>query len=145
MHVAIATSERTRRGYMTAHSSACMPPIDPPITDSQRVIPRYSPNLDWARTMSRIVTTGKRDPYGRPSSGCGDDGPVDPWQPPSTLAHTTKYLSVSMGLPGPIVSSHHPGAVWPRPAGPAAWLSPVHAWQTSTALAASASRRPHVS
>ena len=74
MHVAIATSDRTRRGYITAHSSACIPPIDPPITDSQRVTPRCSASRDWARTMSRIVTTGNRDPYGAPSSGCGDGG-----------------------------------------------------------------------
>ena len=38
----------------------------------------------------RIVTTGNLDPYARPSSGWGDAGPVDPWQPPSTLAQTTK-------------------------------------------------------
>ena len=60
--------------------------------------------------MSRIVTTGNREPYGRPSSGCGDAGPVEPWQPPSTLAQTTKYWLVSMWAPGPIMSSHQPGA-----------------------------------
>ena len=78
--------------------------------------------------------TGKREPYGRPSTGCGEAGPVEPWQPPSTLAHTTNQRSVSIGRPGPTMPSHHPGVGWPRPAGPVTWLSPVQAWQSSTAL-----------
>ena len=32
VHVAIGTIERTRSGYMIAHSSTCIPPIEPPIT-----------------------------------------------------------------------------------------------------------------
>ena len=51
-------------------------------------------------TWSRMVMTGKRDPYGRPS-GASDAGPVVPWQPPSTFGHTTKNRSVSIGAPGP--------------------------------------------
>ena len=60
--VASGRIDRTRRGYMTAHSRTCMPPIEPPITASQRRIPRWSANRAWMRTMSRIVTTGKRGP-----------------------------------------------------------------------------------
>ncbi len=101
--------DATRCGYMTAHSRACMPPIDPPTTVSQRLMPRWSVSAFWTRTMSRMVTTGKREPYGRPSTGCGDDGPVVPWQPPSTLAHTTKWRSVSRARPGPTTPSHQPG------------------------------------
>ena len=89
--------------------------------------------------------TGKRLPYGAPSSGCGDAGPVEPWQPPSTLAHTTNQRSVSMGMPGPTMPSHQPGVGWPSCAGPLAWLSPVQAWHSSTALDASAASVPHVS
>ncbi len=37
-------------------------------------------------------------------------GPVLPLHPPSAFAHTTKNSSVSIGRPGPITSSHHPGA-----------------------------------
>ena len=36
-------------------------------------------------------------------------GPVDPWQPPRTLAQTTKKRFVSTALPGPIRLFHQPG------------------------------------
>jgi hypothetical protein len=35
-------------------------------------------------------------------------GPVDPKQLPKELAQMTKYLSVSIGLLGPIIFSHQP-------------------------------------
>ena len=101
MHAAIGTRPRTRSGYITPHSRTCMPPIEPPITVCQAPMPRWSARRAWARTMSRIVMTGKREPYGLPSTGEADAGPVDPWQPPSTLAHTTNQRLVSIGLPGP--------------------------------------------
>ena len=72
-------------------------------------------------------------------------GPVLPLQLPSALTQTTNQRSVSIGLPGPIMPSHHPGVEWPRPAGPAAWLSPVQAWHSKTALEASSLSRPKVS
>ena len=72
------------------HSSTCMPPIEPPSTESQRSIPRWSARRACARTMSRMVMTGNVEPYGRPVAGSDDAGPVEPWQPPSTLAQTTK-------------------------------------------------------
>ena len=92
-----------------------------------------------------MVIIGKAEPYGLPVSGSIDAGPVDPWHPPSTLAQTTKCRSVSIGSAGPTTPSHQPGVGWPRPAGPARWLSPVQAWQTSTALDPVASNSPHVS
>ena len=119
-HVAIGTTAPTRWGNMIAHSRTCMPPIEPPTTACQRAMPSESASSACARTMSRIVTTGNRSAYGLPSDGSGDAGPVVPWQPPSTFAHTTKYLSVSIGLPGPMSPSHQPGVGWPGPAGPAA-------------------------
>ena len=60
--VAMATSAPTRSGNITAHSSACMPPIDPPITACQRRMPSASANDAWVRTMSRIDTTGNDEP-----------------------------------------------------------------------------------
>ncbi len=57
-----AITEATRVGYITAHSSACMPPMDPPITHCHRRIPNPSANEAWVRTMSRMDTTGKLDP-----------------------------------------------------------------------------------
>lgn len=68
-----------------------------------------------------------------------------PWQPPSTLGATMNQRSGSSARPGPISRSHHPGVGWPGPAGPAAWLSPVSACSTSTALDPSGAGRPQVS
>ncbi len=94
---------------------------------------------------TRTDTTGKRLPYGLPSSGCGLAGPVVPWHPPRTLAHTTNQRSVSIGLPGPIRPFHQPGVGCPGASGPHAWLSPVSAWQTRIAFDARSSSVPHVS
>ena len=66
-----------------------MPPIDPPTTAAQRRIPSRSASAASIPTWSRIVTVGKREPYGRPSAAV-DAGPVVPWQPPSTLGQITK-------------------------------------------------------
>ena len=85
----------TASGYITAHSSACMPPMDPPTTACQRSMPSPTARLCWARTMSRTVTTGNELPCGRPVAGSVEEGPVEPWQPPSTLEQTTNQRSVS--------------------------------------------------
>jgi hypothetical protein len=58
----IGMIDATRRGYMMAHSSACIPPIEPPTTLSQRPMPSRSASSFCTRTMSRMVTTGKREP-----------------------------------------------------------------------------------
>ncbi len=55
----------------------------------------------------------------------------------------TKKRSVSSGLPGPIRLSHQPGRVAPSWK-PAAWASPVSAWQMKTAFERSALRVPYV-
>ena len=75
----------------------------------------------------------------------GDAGPVEPWQPPSTLTQTTNQRSVSSTPPGPMIPFHHPAVGWPVPSPPVAWLSPVRAWHTSTAFDASSASEPHVS
>ena len=97
----------TRSGYPTAHSSARIPPIEPPRTTGNRSIRRWSANATSAATWSRMVIRGNREPYRRPS-GAGDDGPVVPRHPPNTLAAITKNRSVSSGAPAPISPSHHP-------------------------------------
>ncbi len=102
--------------------------------------------------MSVTVTTGKSAPYGRPVAGSVEDGPVVPRQPPSRLVEITKKRSVSNALPGPIMPSHQPRALPAEPsrssaanpsrvlassgasATPAAWASPLSAWQTSITL-----------
>ena len=61
------------------------------------------------------------------------DGPVEPAQPPMTFWQMTKYLSVSMGLPGPTILFHQPV----RPVSglaPLGWWSPVSAWQINMAF-----------
>ena len=122
-------------GNVIAHSSTCMPPIDPPITECHAGIAEVVGEPHLRRAPCReSVTTGNRLPYGLPSTGCGDAGPVEPWQPPSTLAHTTNHRSVSIAMPGPDHALPPAGAGWPCPIGPAAWLSPVHAWHSRTAL-----------
>ena len=78
--------------------------------------------------MSGTVTTGNLLPHGRPS-GAREDGPVVPWQPPSTLAQTTNHSSVSTAQPGPTRPCHQPPVRCPAPALPATWESPVSAWQ----------------
>ena len=142
---AITTAWGTRSGNATAHSSARWPPIEPPTTAAQRGMPRWSASAASTTTWSRIVTVGKREPYGAPVSGSSDAGPVLPWQPPSTLGQMTKNRSVSIGRPGPTTGSHQPSRRWPGPAGPAAWLSPVSAWSSSSAFEPSAASVPHVS
>ncbi len=59
---AIGTTARTRSGYDAAHCSACIPPIEPPTTANNFVMPSCSTSIAWARTMSRMVTSGKEMP-----------------------------------------------------------------------------------
>lgn len=141
---ASTSSEPVRSGRLTAHSSARIPPMEPPTTAAHRPMPSTSASAASAATWSRTVRYGKREPQGA-RSGPGEEGPVLPWQPPSTFGATTNHRSVSSARPGPTSASHQPGVGWPGPAGPAAWLSPVSACRTSTALEPSAARRPQVS
>ena len=89
--------------------------------------------MAWARTMSAMVIIGNARPYGCPVAGLAEDGPVDPMQPPITLAQMMKWRFGSSGRPGPTTRVHHPGLPvtgWVE----ATYWSPVRAWQISTAL-----------
>ena len=139
--VASARHARVRSGKAAAKASACMPPMEPPTQANSVPTPRWSSSAAWARTMSPTVITGKFRPYARSMAGSSEDGPVEPPQPPTTLAHTTKRRSLSIGRPGPTMRGHQPG----RPlagCGEATCWSPVRAWWTSTALERSALSRP---
>ena len=46
--------------------------------------------MAWARTMSRIVMTGKSSPQGLPVFGSVEEGPVVPIQAPTTFGQITK-------------------------------------------------------
>ncbi len=138
-----ARSRRTRSGKVAAHSKARMPPMEPPTTAAQESIPKASASASSARTVSRMVMRGNRLPQAFPSCA-GLEGPVVPWQPPSTLGATTKYLSVSRASPGPTSPSHQPGLGCPGPSGPVMWESPVRACSTRTPLVPCASGSPQV-
>jgi hypothetical protein len=57
--VAIGMAEKTRSGKLAAHCSTCMPPIEPPMTENRLSMPSRSSSIAWARTMSRMVITGR--------------------------------------------------------------------------------------
>src|ERR1035437_2404155 len=107
--VAIGIALTTDSGEAAAHSSACIPPIDPPETVSRRWMPKESISIFCKRTMSPMVITGNDMANGQPVAGLREEGPVVPRHPPSTLEQITKYLLVSNALPGPIMLSHQPG------------------------------------
>ena len=60
-------------------------------------------------------------------------GPVEPLHPPSIFEQITKYLLVSIGLPGPIIGSHHPVSESSEIL-PATCAFPVRAWHINIAL-----------
>src|SRR5438552_15106270 len=119
----------TDSGYAAAHSSACMPPIEPPETESRRLMPKESTSIFCKRTMSPMVITGKDMAYGQPVAGLSEEGPVVPRQPPNTLEQITKYLLVSKALATPIMLSHQPGLPVSELIS-AAWGSPEKACNT---------------
>ena len=79
------------------------------MTQNSVSMPRWSISGTCASTMSPMVMTGNRGPTACRSSGSMLAGPVEPMQPPSTFGQMTKKRSVSIGLPGPIMTSHQPG------------------------------------
>ena len=125
--VAIGTAANTLAGNAAAHSSTCIPPIDPPMHANSRVIPRLSISRFCARTMSPIVTVGNSVPHGSSPGVFASRGPVVPMQPPSTLLQMTKNRSVSTGRPGPTTWFHQPGLPVTGCASATNW-SPVRAW-----------------
>jgi hypothetical protein len=101
----------TNWGYSAPHSIAWTEPPEAPATACSFFTPRESNNALCTRTESFIDTTGKLDPYGFPVSGLIVAGPVVPTIALFTLrlasvsALTTKYRSVSIALPGPMIAS----------------------------------------
>ena len=81
-------------------------------------MPRWSASAASTATWSRTVIRGKADPHGGSSSGRSEDGPVLPWQPPSTLGATTNHLRLSIGASGPMRPSHQPAVRVPGAARP---------------------------
>jgi len=59
---ATTTARSSRSGWPTAHSSARIPPIDPPMTAAHRSRPRAPASATSTATWSRMVMRGKRLP-----------------------------------------------------------------------------------
>src|SRR5450755_1366084 len=118
-----------------------MAPMEPPVTESSRAIPKWSINIFCSRTMSGIVTGGNDMAYGQPVAGLTELGPEVPRQPPRTFEQITKYLSVSNPLPGPIMLAHHPALVESGSA-PEACASPEKACRIRMALFLAAFNAP---
>ncbi len=87
-----------------------MPPSDGPITAASCLMPSETATSCPARAMSSTVSTGKVSRYGWPVAGLIEIGEVEPNGLPSELMQMTKKRRVSMGRPGPIMSSHQPCA-----------------------------------
>src|SRR5688572_14219357 len=90
-----------------------MPPIELPITQARRSMPSDATQANAASAPSSIDRSGKVSRYGWPVAGSMEAGPVEPLQLPRELTHTTNQRSVSIGLPGPSIASHQPGAGLP--------------------------------
>ena len=71
---------------------------------------RLKPARWPARAMSSTVSTGNVRRYALPVAGSIEIGDVEPNGLPSELMQMTKKRRVSIGRPGPIMSSHHPCA-----------------------------------
>ena len=56
---AMKASDSTSSGYMSPHSSVCIPPSEPPTTSRTFRTPSRAASSRCTRTMSRTVMSGK--------------------------------------------------------------------------------------
>ena len=103
-------SRRALPGRQATKASATMPPSDGPTTAANCVTPSETMTSQPARAMSSTAISGKSRRQASPVRGLMDAGPLEPKQLPSELTQTTKWRSVSMARPGPIICSHQPGS-----------------------------------
>jgi len=82
-----------RSGWAVSQSKACIPPMEPPVTESSRSILRWSNRCFCTCTISEIVMMGKSRPYLLPVLGLIEDGPVVPLQPPRMFEQITSTSS----------------------------------------------------
>ena len=104
----IDTTLRVSPGNSAQYASTVMPPSDGPITAASFLMPSETATSCPARAMSSTVSTGKVSRYGWPVVGLMEIGEVEPNGLPSELTQMTKKRRVSIGRPGPIMSSHQP-------------------------------------
>src|SRR3954451_5372810 len=120
-----------------------MPPSDGPTTEASLRTPSDIATSCPARAMSSTVNTGKVSRYGLPVAGLIEMGEVEPNGLPSELMQITKKRRVSIGRPGPIMSSHQPGAG--SSVEEAACAEGDRPVKINTALSAQNARSPQVS
>ena len=135
-------SRRRRRracrssGWSSAHCSTCMPPSEPPIAAEQPLDAEVAQQRavhahevgDGEEREAQPVRLARRRVDRHRARSCRGSRRAG-WR------RSTKKRSVSSGLPGPIRLSHQPGRAG-SPWCPAAWASPVRAWQTNTRVGA---------
>src|SRR5262245_13715552 len=102
---------RANPGYKAQNACAVIPPMDGPMTTARDLSPRLLTTSKPPRATSSSASTGNRNRYGSPVAGSTDAGPLDPKQLPRELTQMTNQRWVSIGRPGPIMSSHHPGVL----------------------------------
>ena len=108
-------------------------------TSAQRATPRWSATAAWVRTMSRI--DHREVSPGPAVVGMGEAGPVEP----GTAQHVDAHHEPAVRVQRPAGADDvvpPPGRGCPVPSPPAAWLSPVRAWHTSTAFDGPVPARP---
>ena len=66
-------------------------------TARTRWMPRLSSSRNWARTMSKTVSTGNVVPYGFPVTGLIDEGPDDPVTDAATSGMSSKRGEKTQG------------------------------------------------
>ena len=87
-----------------------MPPMEGPTRARSCSIPGFAAPVARWRQYPGSTRSGKRKRYCLPVLGLMLAGPVEPLQLPSELTQMTKFRSVSIGLPGPIMGSHQPSS-----------------------------------
>ena len=130
------------RGTSPPTRATCMPPIEPPMTVTPAPHAEVVGEGGLACARRRGPTRpGSGSPTACRRRGAGGRGRSCPGSRRGRWRTRRSSSSVSSALPGPMRASHHPAVGWPSMSGPAAWLSPVRAWQTSTALLAVVGQR----
>ena len=138
-----STSARpTSSGCISDHSRVRAPPSEPPRTATIDSMPIARSAMRSTVTVSRTEIAGNRDPHA-PPSGCSDEGPVVPRQPPMTFVQMMQNRSVSRARPEPIMPFHQPAVGCSSSHGPDACASPVSACCSRMTFDASVLRRPH--
>ena len=127
----MGTMASTSSGYMSAHSSVCIPPSEPPTTSRTRFTPSALDERACARTMSRTVMPGSAEPR---AAGRG----VDRRRPGRPVAAAEDVRADDVVVLGIERAARAEQPVHQRSAS----ALPVSAWQTTTALSPRPRARP---